>query len=498
MGRQRMRDGRHGVAGNRRVDLIATIAATLLAAPLLAPAAEPAKPLALHPDNPHYFLWRGRPTILITSGEHYGAVLNLDFDYVRYFDELHSRGLNLTRTFSGVYREIPSSFNITDNTLAPHANRYLCPWARSSEPGYYDGGGKFDLTKWDAAYFQRLEDLMSQAQARGIVVELNLFCPMYNDDLWKACPMNAANNVNGVGRVPREEVYTLKHPDLLGVQLALVREIVGRLREFDNLYYEVSNEPYFGGVTMEWQHKIVDAIVEAEKDFSARHLISMNIANGRQKVDEPHPAVSIFNFHYCVPPDTVAMNCGLNKVIGENETGFRGKEDVLYRTEGWDFLIAGGGLYNNLDYSFTANHPGGTFLEYASPGGGSPALREQLSILKKFLGSFDFIGTEPDSTVIRKVEPELSASALVRRGEAYAVYLHVPLPQKPKDLGNNLRTAVEASVTLDLPAGEYQVEWVNTKTGAVDKIEALEHRGGDRALVSPPFDSDVALRITSR
>ncbi|MBN2128726.1 MAG: hypothetical protein JW741_04490, partial [Sedimentisphaerales bacterium] len=32
-------------------------------------------PIALHPENPHYFLWRGEPTILITSGEHYGAVL---------------------------------------------------------------------------------------------------------------------------------------------------------------------------------------------------------------------------------------------------------------------------------------------------------------------------------------------------------------------------------------------------------------------------------------
>ena len=38
--------------------------------------------IALHPDNPHYFLWRGKPTILVTSGEHYGALLNLDFDYM--------------------------------------------------------------------------------------------------------------------------------------------------------------------------------------------------------------------------------------------------------------------------------------------------------------------------------------------------------------------------------------------------------------------------------
>ncbi|HVI72707.1 MAG TPA: hypothetical protein VM656_14630, partial [Pyrinomonadaceae bacterium] len=50
------------------------------------------KPLALHPTNPHYFLFRGKPTVIITSGEHYGAVMNLDFDYARYLDTLRRDG----------------------------------------------------------------------------------------------------------------------------------------------------------------------------------------------------------------------------------------------------------------------------------------------------------------------------------------------------------------------------------------------------------------------
>ena len=51
------------------------------------------EPIKLHPDNPHYFLWRGKPTVLITSGEHYGAVLNKDFDYRSYLKTLASHGL---------------------------------------------------------------------------------------------------------------------------------------------------------------------------------------------------------------------------------------------------------------------------------------------------------------------------------------------------------------------------------------------------------------------
>ncbi|MBM4092797.1 MAG: hypothetical protein FJ276_25825, partial [Planctomycetes bacterium] len=281
----------------------------LVWSPLLAQPV--AKPIALHPDNPRYFTWLGEPTILITSGEHYGALLNLDFDYRAYFAELKRHGLNHTRTFSGVYRENSAAFNITDNTLAPKPNRFVCPWARGDQPGYADGGNKFDLTRWDPAYFQRLHDLMAEARKHGIVVELTLFCPMYNDDLWKMSPMNAHNNVNGIGTCPREELYTLKHKELLEAHRAVTRKIVSELRDYDNLYYEVCNEPYFGGVTMDWQHAIVDTIVEAEKDFPARHLISLNVANGRQKVERPHASVSIFNFHYCVPPDTVAMNYGL-------------------------------------------------------------------------------------------------------------------------------------------------------------------------------------------
>jgi hypothetical protein len=439
------------------------------------------KPLALHPDNPHYFLFRNKPAVLITSGEHYGAVLNLDFDYDRYLQELQANGLNLTRTWAGSYREIPGSFGITDNTLAPLPNRYLCPWARSDTPGYFDGGNKFDLTRWDANYFARLKRFMALASRRGVVVEMNLFCPNYDDNLWKANPMNAANNVNGVGNCPANEVYTLKHADLVAVQDAMTRKIVRELKDFDNLYYEVCNEPYFGGVTMEWQRHIVGVITEAEKDLPHRHLISMNVANGRAQVVDPPPSVSIFNFHYATPPDAVAMNYGLNKVIGENETGFRGKDDALYRTEGWEFILAGGALYNNLDYSFTPAHPDGTFLDYKSPGGGSPALRFQLKILKDFVSGFDFIHMKPDKAVIVGGIPEgAKVEALAERGRQYAIYLH----------GGR-----QADLHVELPAGAYRIEWRDTKTGKVIGSEKRRHVGGAATLHSPEYSEDIALSV---
>jgi hypothetical protein len=481
-----------------RLPVALGLAAVVLWGAGVSPGAESGKPIALHPENPHYFLWRGKPTVLVTSGEHYGALLNGDFDYVRYLDELHAKGLNHTRTFSGVYHEIQSSFGITDNPLAPGPQAYVAPWPRGDRPGARDGGHKYDLGRWNAAYFERLRGFMTHARKRGVVVEMNLFCTFYNDDLWDVCPLNAANNTHGVGQCPRQEACTLKHPDLVEVQRALVRKIVGELRGFDNLYYEVCNEPYFHGVSTAWQHEIVDTIVQAERQFPHKHLISMNIANGRAKVEKPHPAVSIFNFHYCVPPDVVAMNYQLNKVIGENETGFRGRDDLLYRTEGWDFLLAGGALYNNLDYSFTPKHPDGTFRAYRSPGGGSPELRDQLRILKGFLDGLPLVRMKPDDSVIRAASADVSARALVQRGNAYAVYVHVPLPRKPKDLQKHRRKNMEVTLTLDLPSGKYTAEWVNTKTGRIDKREPLDHPGGPRKLASPKFSDDVALRVMAK
>lgn len=87
--------------------------------------------LRVYPDNPRYFEFRGKPAELITSGEHYGAVINLDFNYTAYLDELARHGFNLTRIFSGTYREVAGSFNIIGNTLAPADGRFVCPWARS-------------------------------------------------------------------------------------------------------------------------------------------------------------------------------------------------------------------------------------------------------------------------------------------------------------------------------------------------------------------------------
>lgn len=484
----------------RVVPIIAAIGG--LAVPCV--AAEEPQGLRLHPDNPHYFLFHGKPAVLITSAEHYGAVLNLDFDYTKYLRTLAGRGFNLTRTFTGAaYCEPEGAFGIAGNTLAPGKGRFLAPWKRSDQPGAWDGGNKWDLAAWNEDYFRRFRDFVSQASASRVVVEVNLFCPFYEDKetkrskMWPLSPFNAANNINGLGAISSRDVYTLdKHGGLLDVQERFVRRIVGELKDFDNVYYEICNEPYFAGVTLEWQHHVADVIENAQESHPEKKLISQNIANHSAKIGKPNPAVSIFNFHYAHPPVAVAENFALEKVIGENETGFRGTADEVYRNEAWDFMLAGGGLFNHLDYSYTVGHEDGSFAyPPTQPGGGGGTFRAQLAVLVKFMGAIDFVRMKPANDLVRGAPPGASIRLLAKRGKLYAAYLHhsaKPGWKNPKRLNSG---SFRDSFELEIPAGNYEWEWIDPATGRVVGEGRVQSDNGRLNLESPAYAQDLTLWI---
>ena len=432
-------------------------------------AALAAEPVRLHPDNPHYFLFQGKPTVLITSGEHYGAVLNRDFDYARYLNALKEHGFNLTRVFSGTYREVPGSFNITGNTLAPAPGSFLCPWARRGE--------KFDLAQTDPEYFKRLKAFVKLAGEKGIVVELVLFCTMYDEAVWKASPMNAVNNVNGVGKVGRYEVYSAKDKELLAVQKAVVWKIVSEMNAFKNLYYELCNEPYErGGLTEEWNEEIISTIVDAEASMPWRHLIAQGFPHSSKPIPKVNPHVSVINFH-AAKPEFARVNYALNRVLADDETGGSDRSDRKYRTEAWQFMLAGGAVFDHLDFSFTTQHPDGMAIPLppGTPGGGGPEFRRQLGILKRFLEGFDFIRMVPQTNS--------TAIVLAEAGKAYAAYL---------------TEGTQRELQLDFPKGAYKAEWLNPKTGQVIRSEGFKHESGSRTLGAPQFSEDVALRLTAR
>ncbi|MBS1833560.1 MAG: cellulase family glycosylhydrolase [Acidobacteria bacterium] len=438
-------------------------------------------PIQPHPANPHYFLFRGKPTVLITSGEHYGAVLNGAFDYRKYLDTLAANNLNLTRTFTGMYREVPGeSFEISGNTLAPRDADFIHPFA-----------GK-DLTKWNPAYFERWRDFVRYAGTKGIIVEVTLFTSYYNENHWKISPTYSPD-------VKSDEVLALKHPAQTEIQERFVRKLVAELKDFDNIYYEVCNEPYFHGITEAWQRRIAAVVAEAD---GKRHMISRNIANGAAEIKDPDPNISLFNFHYARPPRAVAMNWNLNKPIGLNETGFDGALDATYRIQAWDFLLAGGALYNNLDYSFTVGHEDGSYVYPATqPGGGTANLRKQLRLLRQFFDALPLLEMKPDEKLLAGNERSeiVSSRALSNGKSTWAIYAHTgkAFPGYKPGYGVWSRK-LTTRLIVDLPAGDYEVQWWLPLESAPRNAETWKHLGGSGVLTTPEYAEDVAAIIRKR
>lgn len=465
------------------------------------------QPVALHPDNPHYLIYNGKPLIIISSGEHYGAVMNLDFDYTKYLIALERDGMNYTRVFSGFYMETPGQFGIKHNSLAPSSSRLIIPWSRCSVPGYKNGGNKFDLENWDTEYFVRLKSFLTEAEKRNIIVEITLFTSIYNNENWEIHPFNPANNINNTQADDFRKVNLLHYPAILAYQEKMVRKIVRELNSYNNLIFEIQNEPWAdngknvlnineydpesgkawvrhvdiaGDSSLQWQRQIARIIADEEKRLPNKHLIAQNYCNFKYPVRQAEPEIGIMNFHY-VHPENVLLNYGHNRVISFDESGFSGPESVTYRKQAWNFILAGGGVFNNLDYSFFPGYEDGTGVNDA-PGGGDSSLRKQLKVLKDFIEGMNFVKMKPDSNIIRHA-PGLFSRSLSWQGREYAIYF--------EGSGN-------VEISLSLPEGIYNLQWHDVENGSIMHSETINSGSGLVMIKSPGFRDYAALKIVAR
>jgi hypothetical protein len=477
----------------------------LIAAAALAASA--ADPIRLHPKNPHYFEFRGKAIALITSGEHYGAVINGAFDYRRYLAALSADGLNATRLFGGSYVEIPGqSFGIRRNDLAPEAGRFVAPWARASAPGYEGGGNRFDLEQWNAEFFERYRDFLSEAAKRAIVVEITLFSSHYQEAHWKVSPFNPANNVNGTDAIDWKKLHTVENGNILAWQERYARKLVREANGFDNVIFEIQNEPWSDRgrlasvvnpylqapardrypnsidvadeLSTAWQARVAEWISSEEAALPNKHLIAQNYANFGLPVRELAAGVGMVNFHYAYP-FAVEANYGLSKAIGYDETGFLGRDDATYCRQAWNFMLAGGSAFDHLDYSFSPGHEDGSDTEPNGPGGGSATLRRQLAILSRFLHSLPLTDLAPDWKTVRHAAG-VDARCLSTPAGEYAMYFDGEGP---------------SAISLELPAGGYAGEWIDIATGSATPM-GFRHPGGEKVIQTPEFRNGIALRLT--
>jgi hypothetical protein len=472
------------------------------------------QPIRLHPENPHYFLYRGKAVALVSSAEHYGAVINGEFDYHKYLAAMSAAGMNYTRLFGGSYVEAPGrSFGIRRNDLAPDVGKFVAPWTRSSEPGYAGGGNKLDLAKWNPEYFTRLHEYLAEAARLGIIVEIGLFSSQYGEMQWNLSPFKRENNVNGTDAIEWKEINTLENGNILGFQEEYVRKLVREANAYPNVMFEIANEPWsdrpvladvvnpylFTGrdqypnsidlpdeATMEWQERVAHWITSEEAGLPNKHMIAQDCCNFRYAMHDSAgrdvlPGVSVMNFHYSYP-EAVTLNYGLDKALSYDETGFLGRSDDPYTRQAWNFMLAGGSVFDGLDYSFSVGHEDGSDAEANGPGGGSPELRRRLKILSEFLAGLPLVEMHPNFDLVKHAGGVVSHTLGSDRGE-YATYVD----------GSG-----QSVLVLRLPKGEYSIAWVDVMTGEKGDEGTFRHTGGDKTVKSPMFKNGIAMRISRR
>jgi len=468
-------------------------------------------PIQCHPSNPHYFLFKGKPIILITSAEHYGAVVNKDFDFVAYLDSLEAHGLNYTRIYPGFLFEPENKF-MKGNTLGPKPEAITLPWARSQTPGYALGGNRFDLDRWDFGYFKRLRDYMIEASRRDIVVEICFFNAQYQDT-WPISPLYFKNNIQGIGDCDFRDAQTLRHPDLLRREEDYVIKIIQEVNQFDNVILEICDEPIITGTLVSlagpWVSHFVDVIKNSEKALPKRHLIAQQVEGplGGPCDLSNHPDVSIIVSQYVWEASGEQMG-GMkaldfeydhDKPIELNETyyypeWYKGDRVAASRVEAWEFIVGGGAGFNHLNGQYTVENPTGSTPDNA-------LVCQALNNLKGFMCSFDYIEMGPDlSFIVSGISKECFYRGISQPGVQYALYLHHSIRGKEgadseQDVYVVLPGSYSNKLVLNLPAGTYQVDWVEPASGSVIDACRIAHKGGHVPITTPVYSIDIALRI---
>ncbi len=180
--------------------------------------------------------------MLLAATEHYGSIINRAFDFDRYLTDAAEHHQTVTRTFL-LFRESQGSRN-PGSPCKPESPDYLAPYLRTGPGAAGDGEPIYDLDQWNPAYFERLHKFLDRASQLGIVVELTLFSNAYGQGGWRNFnPLMPGNNIQHVGVADWQDYLSLRNKPMNDRQFAYVAKIVAETARYDNVYYEICNEP---------------------------------------------------------------------------------------------------------------------------------------------------------------------------------------------------------------------------------------------------------------
>ena len=244
-------------------------------------AARTSGPLRVHPTNPRYFT-DGSGRAIYLTGSHtwtnlqdvtgYKEHTNLDEigGFQAYLQWLRSYHHNFIRLWI-----LEHAWDNGDE----RASISPLPWPRTGPGNALDGKPKFDVTKFDPAYFDRLRARAVAAGETGFYVSVMLFdsWSIEHRSTWEGHPFHPKNNINGVNGDPNNdglgiETHTLQIPAVTKLQEAYARRIVDTLNDLDNVLYEISNESEYGA---DWHDHLAGVIHKYEATKVKRHPVGI-------------------------------------------------------------------------------------------------------------------------------------------------------------------------------------------------------------------------------
>ena len=439
---------------------------------LHAPAAGPLK---VCPDNPRYFADRSGKAVYLTGSHTWNNLQDIGpadpppaFDWNAYLDFLQRLHHNFIRLWRWELVTWDTSANSEQGVLtaAPH------PWARTGPGMASDGKPKFDLNRFDPAYFDRLRTRVASARDRGIYVSIMLFEGwglQFAQGGWQAHPFHPDNNINGIGTKldPNGkglEVHELADPAITAVQEAYVRKVVDTVNDLDNVLYEISNENH--PPSTEWQYHMIRFIHDYEATKRRQHPVGMTFQYGGGSNDTlfKSPAEWVSPNPDGGYRDDPPASDGTKVVLNDTDHlwGIGGNQAWV-----WKSFLRG---YNPLFMDpYDGVVLGNRFDPQWDP------VRRSLGYTRTFAERMDLARAKP--------VPELASTAycLADPGEAYLTYL-------PEG----------GAVRLDLSGakGQLTVEWLDPSTG--ETTAAPRVAGGAAREFTAPFAGDAVLYVSRR
>ena len=430
----------------------------------------PAKTLRVLRSNPRYFT-AGSGRAVYLTGSHVwwnlvgartwksncerGRVEPFDFD--EHLDRLEWHNHNFIRLWAIELTRWEECGETV--TVAPQ------PWLRTGPGRALDGLPKFDLSRFNPAYFRRLRQRVLAARARGFYVSVMLFegwgLQWQGDWRWRSHPFHRPNNVNEVEADANQdgtgiEAHTLAVPRVTRIQDAYVRRVLGAVNDLDNVLYEIANES--GVYSTAWQYHMIELVRREMRRRAKSHPVGMTFqhAHGSNQalLDSRADWISPFGLEYLSDP---APANGRKVVLMDTDHQCGGCGDPTFP---WRSFLRG---YNPIYMDEMDDEPR------------KWAIRSALGQTRRYADRIDLAHMRP------LVELASTRYVLAAPGREYLVYQP---DGGPFDLD------------LGTTRASYQVEWFDPGLDRV--IQADPVPGGGVVTFTPPIEGQAVLYLERR